>query len=144
MQEIKSITRSLFEAFNNRDFQKLVDISSPSLEWIDQATGIKLTGSDALKKWSQSWLTAFPDGKVEVVNHFASNDQVCTEYIGRGRHTGVLTIGQKKIPASNKTVEFKMCNVVRMMDGKITSGHVYFDMLALSRQIGIEPSAIAA
>jgi len=40
MQDNKSITRSLFEAFNNRDFQKLVDISFPHLEWTDQATGI--------------------------------------------------------------------------------------------------------
>lgn len=144
MQDNKSITRSLFEAFNNRDFQKLVDISSPHLEWTDQATGIQLTGNEALKKWCQSWLNAFPDGKVEVLNHFASNGQVCTEYVGRGRHTGVLAIGQKKIPASNKTVEFKLCNVIRMVDGKIVSGHVYFDLLALTRQVGIEPSVIAA
>jgi len=78
------------------------------------------------------------------LNHFASNGQVCTEYVGRGRHTGVLAIGQKKIPASNKTVEFKLCNVIRMVDGKIVSGHVYFDLLALTRQVGIEPSVIAA
>jgi steroid delta-isomerase-like uncharacterized protein len=144
MQDIKTMTRSLFDAYNNREFDKFTALSSDRLEWVDQATGVKFTGKNAIRMWCQAWVEAFPDARVEVINHFATNDQACTEYIGRGKHTGVLVMGNHRIPASNKTVEFKMCNVIRVADGKIAQGHAYFDLLGFMRQIGVEPAKLAA
>lgn len=144
MQDIKTITRSLFDAFNLREFDKLVALSSDKLDWLDIPTGKKFVGQEGLKQWSQMWSDAFSDSKVEVVNHFDSGELVCTEYVGRGKHTGPLNLGKQTIPPSGRTIDIRLCNVVRVQNGKIVSGHVYYDLLTLMRQLGVEQASRAA
>ena len=144
MQDTMTITRSMFDAFNKRDFNQIVSLTSDRFDWIDLPTGMKFTGKDGLNQWCHLWANAFSDAKVEIVNHFVSGEFVCTEYIGRGKHTGQLVLGSQKIPPSNRSVEFHLCNVTRVQDGKIIGGQVYYDLLTMMRQLGMEQAKLAA
>jgi len=144
MQDLINISREVFDAFNNRDFDRIVSLSSDKLEWIDLPTGKKLSGQQALKQWCQAWVGAFSNAKVEMISDFGSDELVCSEYIGRGQHTGQLVLGQQTLPPSNRMVQIQLCNVVRIQGGKIVSGHAYYDLLTMIRQLGVEPARIAA
>jgi steroid delta-isomerase-like uncharacterized protein len=141
---MKDITQTLFDAFNRRDFETLDSLSSDHLEWLDVPSGIKFLGKNGLKTWCQAWASAFSDSQVKIENHFISGEFTCTEYVGKGTHTGELKLGTIKVPATHKPVEFRMVNVVRIQDGKIVNGKVYFDLSTLLRQVGMIEKPMAA
>ena len=88
----------------------------------------------------QGWAGAFPDSRTEITGLYAGDDFVDLEFTGRGTHEGVLKTPMGEVPPTSRLVEVHFCEVYRTRDGKIASGHTYFDAATGMVQLGLMPA----
>ena len=142
-QDNTTLARAFYDAFNRRDFDKALAMVTDDAQWTNIPFGATFTGRKGYREYVDTWTVAMPDSKVEIVNVVATEEWAVAECIGRGTHTGPLAGPQGNIPATQKKIEMKFCEVLRLKDGLITEAHLYFDAASLLRQIGLMPLAQA-
>jgi steroid delta-isomerase-like uncharacterized protein len=135
-QDVTAIGRTLLDAYNARDFDRLDAVLAPDGEFQNVASGETYRGADGMKRYQRNWATAFPESKVELTNLVGSGETVTMEYVGRGRHTGPLTTPQGTIAPTGRSVELKLCDVLTVRSGRIIGGRTYYDVASLMRQLG--------
>lgn len=122
------------DAFNERDWSMADDYVHEDLEWMEMPSGNVYRGRDGLHKEYESWLRAFPDGKVTVTNMIDAGDWVIAEYTLTGTHTGPMHGKDgEEIPPTGRAIEIKACDLMRVVDGRVVGGRGYFDSGALDR-----------
>lgn len=134
-----SIARTIYESFNNRDFDRAASLMANDVEWRDMPTGEVWHGPNGFKQSFQRWATAFPDGKCEITNLVCAGDWCTVEFIGRGTNTGPMAGPTGEMPATGRRVEVPFCDVFEIKNGKVTRGHSYFDMATMLQQLGLMP-----
>jgi steroid delta-isomerase-like uncharacterized protein len=132
----ETLARSLYECFNARKLEKGAELVADDCEWVDVASGAVFKGPQGYLEFDNGWLTAFPDGKLEVTNVVCEGDMVVTEFTGHGTQTGPLTGAAGTIPASGKKVDLKCLEVLQFRGGKIARARMYYDSGSLLRQVG--------
>jgi steroid delta-isomerase-like uncharacterized protein len=140
MADNVAISRSLYEAWNNRDFDKVASLVADDGEILIVGSGTSFRGPDGAREFSRMWADGFPDGKVTIDKTCDSGDTVCLEFTGRGTHTGTLRSPGADIPATGRSVTIQLCDVHEIKDGKIRSLRTYFDSASLLIQLGVMPA----
>ena len=143
-QDNTTLARALYDAFNRRDFDKALAMMTDSVQWTNIPFGSTFSGRQGYRDYVSTWTTAMPDCKVEIVNVITTEEWAVAECIGRGTHTGPLAGPQGNIAATQKHVDLKFCEVLRLKDAQVTEGHVYFDAASLLRQLGLMPQVQGA
>ena len=143
-QDNAALVRDVHQAWNKRDFDRIIALTSPEVEWVTMPTGQKFRGLDGMRQYAQGWATAFPDGRVEDSNLIASDNGGAVEFIGRGTHNGPLMSPSGEIPATGRRLEMSFCEIYRIKNGKIVGGAIYFDMATMLQQLGLMPVQPAA
>jgi predicted ester cyclase len=100
---------------------------------------VNFSGRKGYREFLDNWTTAMPDCKVEVVNVAGGDEWTAVEFIGRGTHTGPLVGPNGTIPATQKKLDLKFCELLRVKDGQIAEAHIYFDAATMLRQFGLLP-----
>ena len=104
---------------------------------VSEPTG-KYVGKAQILASQKVWQTAFPDAKGDVTNQIAEGEQVLTEAIFRGTHTGPLAgPNGTTIPATNKKIEMRIAFVDSFKDGKIQRERAYYDLAGMMQQLGL-------
>jgi steroid delta-isomerase-like uncharacterized protein len=134
-QDLASIPRILVDSFNNRNTEQALLLFSDDAQWMDMCTQKVFRGKEGYRQFDQAWLTAFPDGKVEIKDIMVSDDRIVVEYIGRGTQTGPLTGPEGVLQPTGKHVELPMCDIMQIKSGLIVSGRTYYDSATLMRQL---------
>ena len=98
---------------------------------------VNFSGRKGYREFLDNWTTAMPDCKVEVVNVAGGDEWTAVEFIGRGTHTGPLVGPNGTIPATQKKLDLKFCELLRVKDGQIAEAHLYFDAATLMYQLGV-------
>lgn len=137
MADNLSTTRRLYDGWNERAFDALLDLTHDDAELLVVGTGDVFRGKDGARQWNQNWADAFPDGRITVDNIVDSGDMVVVEYTGRGTHTGTLATSMGDIPATGKSVTLKLCDVLEFRDGKVYRQRSYFDSGSMMAQLGV-------
>ena len=137
MADNLNLVRSLYDGWNNRDFDVLADATAPDGTITFMGSGEVLTGPEGSRAYSEMWANGFPDGRVTIDTIIADGDRVVVEFTGRGTHTGTLITSMGEIPATGKSVTLKLCDVMVLSDGKITSQHSYLDTGNMMAQLGL-------
>jgi predicted ester cyclase len=132
--DLENIPRVLVDGFNSRNDNGLKFISDNAM-WVDVPNQTVFKGKEGFRQFDQVWLTAFPDGKIEITNIIASGDRIVFEYIGRGTHTGQLKGAEGVLEPTGNTVELPLCDVLRIENGLIVEGRTYYDTGMLVRQL---------
>ncbi len=101
-------------------------------------------GPESVRSIASSFLTAFPDLKVEIEMSLAEDDLVGGRLRQTGTHTGPLVSPQGSIPPSGKAVNFTEVALLRVRDGKFVTSWYWTDMLSMLQQIGAIPAAPGA
>ncbi len=141
-QDSAAIVRKVFDAFNDRDFDRIDAMVSEDFELVDfAADGQVFRGPQGLREWHQVFLTAFPDAKVELANVVAAGEEgwVFIEQTGRGTHTGPLVGPSGTIPPTGRSIELPIGQLFRVENGKIALMHAYYDGATLMRHLGLFP-----
>lgn len=99
--------------------------------------GATLPGAEGYKQYVMFFAEAFPGSQVELINIFATEDQVVTEFTGRGTNTGPLHTPTGDVPATGHSAELRHCIVLQIKNGKIVSFCAYYDTMTLLQQLGL-------
>ena len=78
--------------------------------------------------------------RAELINVFATEDQVTLEGIWRWYDTGPPYLPAGALPSMRRSGELRYCFVLQIRKGKIASVHAYYDMLTLMEQLGLVPA----
>ena len=143
VQDTATMVRAFYDSINRRDMDKSLLLVTNDVKWTNVAFDRHVTGHNGFREYITNWTTAMPDCKVEITNVVAGEEWSVVEFIGRGTHTGPLVGPQGTIPATQKKLDLKCCEVLRLKDGQITEGRVYFDAATLLRQFGLLPQTPA-
>jgi steroid delta-isomerase-like uncharacterized protein len=136
-----TIARTLYEAWNERDFDRSAALMADDGEIVIVGSGARFVGPDGARQFDQMWAGAFPDGKAEIDNLIDAGDTIVVEFTGRGTHTGTLTSPGGDIPATGRSITLQLCDVIRLENGKVKSTKSYFDSASLLMQLGVMPEA---
>ena len=143
-QENVALAWSLFDLYNNRQsdpawLEKNMAAFAADAEDIDVPSGAILRGPDGHKRFALFFAESFPDGRVELTNAFATEDQVTLEGTLRWNDTGPLYLPSGALPSMRRSGKLRVCFVLQFRKGKIASLHGYYDMLTLLEQLGLAP-----
>jgi SnoaL-like polyketide cyclase len=143
-QENVALARSLFDLGNNHQsdpawLDKCMAAFAADAEVIDVPSGATLHGPDGHKRIVQFFVENFPDGRVELTNAFATEDQVTLECTWRWNDTGPLPLPAGELPSMRRPGELRVCFVFQIRKGKIVSIHQYYDMMTMLEQLGLVP-----
>ncbi len=117
----------LLNAYNEHKLDLLVKF------WVDKKKGLA-----RLEFQKNFWLTAFPDTHMEVIRRTAQDDIVVVEAIVSATHMGPLKFWvSEPIPATNKKIEFHVCEVSQWENGKLKDIKAYLDRGQILKQLGI-------
>jgi predicted ester cyclase len=145
VEQCERLLDQALQALNDRDWDSYGRVFAEAL--VTQAPGLPAPtkGRAARVHWVQGIIQAFPDGRVEKKQSFGQGDWLCTELAFAGTHTGPLQgPGGSAVPATNRTVRFPYCLVLRLEGAEVTELHEYFDQLELLTQLGLMPGSSAA
>jgi steroid delta-isomerase-like uncharacterized protein len=137
MADNVSLARSLYEAFNQRDFDKVAERTTADAAITIVGSGDTFEGPEGARKYNLMWAEAFPDGHITIDNVIAAGDYVVVEFTGRGTHTGTLATPAGSIPATGRSVTLKLCDVLELSGEKVSSQRTYFDGASLLSQLGL-------
>jgi predicted ester cyclase len=128
IEENLRLSREAIDAYNAYDFDRTMKL------WADEEMGL------ARKEWQLSyWLAAFPDTHMEAVSWTAQDERVVLEAILRATHLGPLKFWvTESIPATNKKIEFLVCEVFQWKNGKLKDIQAYLDRGHILKQLDLE------
>jgi steroid delta-isomerase-like uncharacterized protein len=133
------VIQTLFETFNQREFERAAALVTQDFELEDLAFGMTLHGPAGLLQWFHGFLTAGPDAKAQLLRTMGSGEWIASEHIGRFTQTGPLVTPAGEIPPTGRSVEFRFAEVYQIKNGKIALLRAYYDGATIMRQLGLMP-----
>jgi len=139
MSDNAATAQSLYEAWEKRDFDALVENMADGVVFNDATSGRVINGKADVREFYASWATACPDSVCGATVIVASDDAVAIEGVWEGTNTGAFG----PLPATGRSVSMPWANVLRFdADGRIIGGSAYANLLPVMVQLGhIEPPA---
>ncbi len=136
-------TREAFErgteAFNAHDIDAFAEVMADDV--VFQAPGgARGQGKPACAAFFGGWLSAFPDGHVEVHHVNVLDDVAVEEGTFSGTHSGALRTPAGDIPSTGRAVSVEYIQVLRFREGKHVSFNLMFDRLLMLEQLGLVPA----
>ncbi len=138
-QDNAVLARRLYQLFSEGRMDEVAALAAEDMETVLVPFGQTFRGREGFAAFMSGFKSAFPDLKLNITNQVATRDYVVSEFTGRGTHTGPLATPAGEIPPTNKVVDFTVCEVWRIKDGKIASLHNYQDAASMMRQLGLIP-----
>jgi steroid delta-isomerase-like uncharacterized protein len=144
-QDSLTVARRMYELYNRHTsdptwLEEAAALVEEDAEQLDVPSGTILRGPEGMKQFLSAWARAFPDSTIEIRSMVASGDQVVTEFIGRGTHTGPLRSAAGEIPPTGQKLVLRFCDVVTLHNGNIAQVHTYYDALSMVSQLGLVPT----
>lgn len=124
-------------AYGDKNWMAVRASIAPDCSYDEVATSRKMQGPEAIVACWQGWAAAMPDSKATIHQALASGTMVMLEVTWRGTHTGPLELPTGMVPATNRTIELRACQVCEIADGKPRMMRQYFDIATMFRQLGI-------
>jgi steroid delta-isomerase-like uncharacterized protein len=128
-------------AWNRGDPEGIAVNIADDVIWRDVALGMPLHGREALKAAAQAYMTAFPDLRIEETSSTLAPPRLAQELTITGTHRGEF-LGVP--PTGRFTQNYAAVITTFDEDGMMIEGALYWNALALLRQLGIVPPVEAA
>ena len=135
MADAAAIHLAYLEAVNDHDLTKVRELFHPDYTYLG-ADGVEQQGREAGVAQVAGFLTAFPDLRLDLDHRHACGEVSVLEATARGTHRADLG----PIPATGKTIQLGLCDVVEVRDGKVYREREYFDQMTMMQQLGVAPS----
>jgi steroid delta-isomerase-like uncharacterized protein len=132
-----ALARKIYQLFNEGQFDDAITLATEDVELVLVPFGQTFHGRAGFRAFLQGFHSAFPDIHITVTNQVAADDQVVTEFTARGTHTRPLPMPAGEVAPTGRVVDFTVCEVWRVRDGKLASLHNYQDVASMMRQLGL-------
>ncbi len=131
----KAIVRRFVEEVQNQGQLAVVEeLVAPSYVNHSAPAGIP-ADREGIKRLTQLFRRAFPDGTMTIEDMLAEGDRVVTRKTFRGTHRGEFM----GIPPTGKEVTIGLIDIVRLADGQVVESWNAADDLGLLQQLGVIP-----
>ena len=131
-----SFIHSWFEEVWNQKNEAAVDemLADGSVaHGLTETDGSPITGPERFKRFHRTFVSAYPDLRVDVEDTIVEGDKIVARCRVSGNHGGE-GIG---LAPTNKDVEFTGIAIVRIKDGKIVEAWNEFDFFKMYTQLGV-------
>jgi predicted ester cyclase len=99
-----------------------------------------IQGRDAIREYRNREKAAFPDRTATIELIVEQGDTIASEWTVAGTHTGTLVLPDgTEVPPTGKRVQIRGMDLVQVRGGKAAMHHLYWDNMALGRQLGLVP-----
>jgi steroid delta-isomerase-like uncharacterized protein len=123
-------------AWNRGDPDGVVEHTVEDVLWRDIALPRPLQGREALRTAMRTYMSAFPDLRVDVTSQILDGPRVAQEWTARGTHQGELM----GIPPTGRASEVYGATVIVFdEDAQMIEGAMYWNPLAMLSQLGVMP-----
>ena len=140
MTEAATLHRQMLDAVTRRDYEALRRLLSDDYTYM-AGDGKELAGPDVGVAVPQAFVAAVPDLTFEVRGAYPCGEDVSViEVTVRGTHQAEL----EGIPATGRSIEVPVCNVIEARDGRVVREREYYDAMAIMQQLGVVPEASPA
>lgn len=143
MADNANLARSLYESWNERNFDEMAEAMAPNAQITIVGTGETFQGPDGARKYNMNWANGFPDATATVDRLISSGEHVVVEFTGRGTHSGTLVTSMGDIPATGRSVTLHLCDVIKFQGGKVKEQHTYFDTGSMMAQLGLTAEQVS-
>ena len=134
----KVLSAKYNQAFNSHDETVLRSLISPNARF--SAPGdVRLEGKDAVIGYTNGWMKALPDAKINVTHEIVSGPWIVQEFTFTGTHTGPLTGPMGTIQPTNRKVSGQCVSITRYENDLAVESRLYFDVVQLLTQLGVMP-----
>ncbi len=134
--KIKTLAQTIIDTWNTKVDEKIIQLYCADYEGEDLSGQKKRSGLDGVKGWLNSVLHAFPNIHYTLVDHVENGDRLVLHWMAHGNHHGSFL----KIPASGKPVAINGISFLKIENGRIKEGKLFWDLAGVLRQIGLLPS----
>jgi steroid delta-isomerase-like uncharacterized protein len=135
MAENESVVRRFYDRFNDGDVVAAAQQYAEQCEWDFPAFGTKCRTRQEVLDVCRGWRTAFPDGRVEVVNLLDCGETIVVEWNSFGTWTGPLA-GEALEP-NGREFRRRGCAVTEVRAGQIVRCRDYFDRANMYGPLGL-------
>ena len=132
--------RRMFDSINAGDIDGFGDHLADDFVEHEQTPGLA-PGRDGVKVFFQMQRAGFPDLRMDVQDVIAGGDKVVT----RVRYTGTNRGAFMDMPATGKSVDVQLIDIMRFGDDGLVHKHWGVqDALAMMQQLGLVPAGPSA
>ena len=137
--EVKRLDDQGLAAWNKHDPDAFLSLLADDFVWYDWTTPKPMRDKEAARAYFNSWMTAFPDMRVQRVYQVVGNDAVAAELKFTGTNSGPMEMGGNRIPPTNRSVNGRGTYIARIRDGRIVEFRTFPDVAGLMMQLGLMP-----
>jgi steroid delta-isomerase-like uncharacterized protein len=125
----------MYELISAGDIEGFGDLVSDDFVEHDETPGLEPT-KEGVKQLFGMYRAAFPDLRMEAQDVLVSGDKVVARVRGTGTHQGEFM----GMPATGKTVDVQLIDIIRFGDDGLAREHWgVFDALKMMQQLGAIP-----
>ena len=133
--DAKQFVENLWAAWNSHDWEKTSLFYTDDCVMEDLPSRI-CHGKRELAAYYNDLLIGYPDLNFAAKSCFSSGNQIATEWMMSGTHTG----NSPRFKATGKRFSIPGVSILEIQGGKITRETDYWNMYSLLQQLGIMPS----
>jgi predicted ester cyclase len=130
VEENKALVRQAYDFLNQKQLPAFFDLLA--LDYIEHMLDGDMNRDKAIQ-YEKTWLSAFPDFRVTIIEMVAEGDKVAVRLRWQGTHLGEFMGIQ---PSINR-IDFLSANTIRITGGKLTELWNVADILKFMRQLGV-------
>ena len=136
-----AVARSLFDAFNSRDFARWERNLAP--DFVADYPCAPGLGRDAARAYNAPFAAAFPDLRFDVLRTIVQGDTVVLDGTVGGTLTAPLASPNGVIPPNGRKGGVRIVLIAEVRDGKIVREQTVWNQLDLLQQLGVIPGGPA-
>jgi predicted ester cyclase len=141
MADARAVGADFVAAFNAHDEGRIRELNADGA--VVEAPGeIRVEGREAATQYAMAWLKAFPDARLDVKNEIVAGDWVVQEFTFEGTHEDTLVGAAGEIPATNRRLEGRGVQILRVEGGEVVDTRLYFDQVQVLTQLGLNPQPL--
>ena len=127
--------RRMYDLLNAGDVDGFGDLLAADFVEHEELPGLE-PGKQGVKTFFRTYIAAFPDLRMSAEDVLASGDKVVT----RARATGTHQADFMNIPATGKSIDVQLIDIIRFGDDGLAHEHWgVFDVMRMMQQLGVVP-----
>ena len=130
----EQFVRNFWSAWNSHDWEKTAHFYADDCVMEDLPSKI-CHGKPEIEAYYGYLLVRYPDLHFEAKGSFGGGNQIASEWIMTGTHTG----DTPAFKATGKKFSVRGVSILELQDGKIIRETDYWDMVSLLKQLGLMP-----
>jgi steroid delta-isomerase-like uncharacterized protein len=137
MADVKEISRRLIEDPWQGKLDEVIGLVADDYVGHNPGVPEPVIGKAGYREFVDTYLAAFPDGKITVNDQIAEGDTVTARWTGRGTNTGELM----GMAPTGKEVTVTGITYSKISDGQLHEAWTSWDTLGMLQQLGAVPEA---